>query len=197
MQKSNAWPPRSPARPGRPRRRQSVSLSTNADDDCRLTSAWTTVARALCGSWKGKPGPLCHPGSENGRSRPWKRPRFSVSGRRVCERPSCNRWLVILDSSAVVPLLLGHAGYEDIFEALAGADALGMGAPTLWETGIVLAARLSIDPTGLLGRFVQEYGVQVIPFAEPHWWEAMDAFWRFGKGHHRAGLNFGDCLTYA
>jgi len=104
---------------------------------------------------------------------------------------------VILDSSAVVPLLLGHAGYEDIFEALAGADALGMGTPTLSETGIVLAARLSIDPTGLLGRFVQEYGVQVIPFAEPHWWEAMDAFWRFGKGHHRAGLNFGDCLTYA
>lgn len=104
---------------------------------------------------------------------------------------------MILDSSAVVPVLLGHPGHEQIFEVLAGADALGMGAPTLSETGIRLAARLSVDPTGLLGRFVQEYGVRVIQFAEPHWWEAMDAFWRFGKGRHRAELNFGDCLTYA
>lgn len=104
---------------------------------------------------------------------------------------------MILDSSAVVPVLLGHPGYEQIFEVLAGADALAMGASALTETGIVLAARLSVDPTGLLGRFIQEYGVRVIPFAEAHWWEAMDAFWRFGKGRHRAALNFGDCLTYA
>ncbi len=105
--------------------------------------------------------------------------------------------IMILDSSAVVTLLLRHPGYEEVFEVLAGADVLGMGAPTLTETGVVLGARLSLDPSPLLGRFVQEYGVEVIPFGESHWWEAMEAFQRFGKGRHRAGLNFGDCLTYA
>ncbi len=61
----------------------------------------------------------------------------------------------------------------------------------------MLAARLSIDPTGLLGRFVQDYEVQLMPFAEHHLWDAMDAFWRFGEDRHRAGLNLGDYLTYA
>lgn len=46
---------------------------------------------------------------------------------------------MILDSSAVVTLLLRHPGYEQIFEVLAGSDVLGMGAPTLTETRVVLA----------------------------------------------------------
>lgn len=36
-----------------------------------------------------------------------------------------------------------------------------------------------------------------MPFDAPHWHEAIGAFWRFGRGRHPAGLNFGDCLTYA
>jgi hypothetical protein len=32
---------------------------------------------------------------------------------------------------------------------------------------------------------------------EIHWREAVDAFRRYGKGRHRAALNFGDCMTYA
>ena len=37
----------------------------------------------------------------------------------------------------------------------------------------------------------------IVPFADEHWRVAVDAYTRFGKGRHRAGLNFGDCLTYA
>jgi ribonuclease VapC len=37
----------------------------------------------------------------------------------------------------------------------------------------------------------------VVPFDEGHWREALAAFIRFGKGRHPAGLNFGDCLSYA
>lgn len=35
------------------------------------------------------------------------------------------------------------------------------------------------------------------PFADDHGVVAVDAFLRFGKGRHRANLNFGDCLSYA
>jgi ribonuclease VapC len=34
-------------------------------------------------------------------------------------------------------------------------------------------------------------------FRRAHWRSAVDAFHRFGKGRHPAGLNFGDCMSYA
>ena len=37
----------------------------------------------------------------------------------------------------------------------------------------------------------------VIPFGDPHWPGAVEAYARFGKDRHPASLNFGDCLTYA
>lgn len=49
----------------------------------------------------------------------------------------------------------------------------------------------------LLARFVEEAGLIVIPFEEEHWRAAADAFVRYGKGRDPAGLNFGDCMTYA
>jgi ribonuclease VapC len=43
----------------------------------------------------------------------------------------------------------------------------------------------------------QESGLVVVPFGEDHWGAAVDAFLCYGKGRHPAGLNVGDCLTYA
>jgi len=39
--------------------------------------------------------------------------------------------------------------------------------------------------------------LQLIAFGEEHARVAADAWSRYGKGHHPAGLNFGDCMTYA
>lgn len=44
----------------------------------------------------------------------------------------------------------------------------------------------------VLSRFLQEANLAVIPFAEEHWRVAVEAYARFGKGRHAAGLNFGD-----
>jgi ribonuclease VapC len=104
---------------------------------------------------------------------------------------------VIVDSSAVVAILLRQAGYEPLLDRLANASRAGIGAATLVETGIVLAARLGIPGKTLLARFVQEGDLAVIPLTLDHWPVAIDAFVRFGKGRHPAALNFGDCLTYA
>ena len=104
---------------------------------------------------------------------------------------------MILDSSAVVAILLRQPGHEPILDELARATDPAIGAPTLVETGIVLGARLGIPGRTLLARFVQETGLVVVPFGDDHWGTAVDAFLLFGKGRHPAGLNFGDCLTYA
>jgi ribonuclease VapC len=104
---------------------------------------------------------------------------------------------LILDSSAVLAVLLKEPAHERLLEALAAKPGPGIGAATLVESGIVLSARLGASGQTLLGRFVQGYALEVIPLGPDHWPVAVQAFLRFGKGRHPAALNFGDCLTYA
>jgi ribonuclease VapC len=104
---------------------------------------------------------------------------------------------VILDSSAIVAVVLREPGHERLAECLKRQAGIGVGAPTLAETGIVLSAKLGGAGRTHLVRFVEEASLEVIPFVDEHWSVAVDAFVRFGKGRHPAALNFGDCLTYA
>jgi ribonuclease VapC len=104
---------------------------------------------------------------------------------------------VILDSSALVAIFTQESGHEGLIDAVAEAPAAGVGAPTLVEAGIVLSVRMRLDARPLLTRFLHDFGIMVVPFGEDHWREALDAFNRFGKGKHPAGLNLGDCFSYA
>lgn len=104
---------------------------------------------------------------------------------------------MIVDSSAILCVLFREDGHEKVLERLLADPGPAAGAPTLAETGIVLAARLGPAARGLLERFLDELGVQEVPFGEVHWREAVDAHRRYGKGRHPAALNFGDCMTYA
>lgn len=104
---------------------------------------------------------------------------------------------MIVDASALLTVIFREPGYEDVLAKLQSADFVGAGSPTLAETGIVLHARLGEGSRGLMERFLDELAIEELPFGEIHWREAVDAFRRFGKGHHPAALNFGDCLTYA
>jgi ribonuclease VapC len=104
---------------------------------------------------------------------------------------------LILDSSAIVAVLLKEPDYERLIGHLADNPEPGVGAPTMVETGIVLAGRLGERGQTLLGRFAQAYEFVIIACESEHWTTAVQAFLRYGKGRHPAALNFGDCLTYA
>jgi len=104
---------------------------------------------------------------------------------------------VIVDTSALVGITFAEPGYQNLIAKLADAPSAGIGTPTLAETGLVLAARLGRDPRDLIIRLLDEFSIEQIPFGDHHWREAVDAYLRFGKGRHKARLNFGDCLTYA
>lgn len=103
---------------------------------------------------------------------------------------------MIVDSSALIGVLLRQAGHEALLDRLAAGPS-GVGAPTLAETGIVLQARLGILGWTLLARLVEEAEMVIIPFTEQHAAVAVDAYRRYGKGVHSAALNYGDCMTYA
>jgi len=104
---------------------------------------------------------------------------------------------VILDTSAILAIFLKEPGYEAIVDRLAAEDEVGIGAPTLTETGIVLEARFGASASGWLSQFIAEFRVVSIPFGADHWREAVAAYSRFGRGRSPAALNFGDCLSYA
>lgn len=104
---------------------------------------------------------------------------------------------MILDSSVLLALVFREAGHETLVERLASAEWVGMGAPTLAETGIVLAARLGEEARPVLALLLEQLDLRVVPFEAVHAREAREAFLRFGRGNHPAALNFGDCLTYA
>ncbi len=104
---------------------------------------------------------------------------------------------MIVDSSALLAILLKEPGFEEPLAKLLGARVAGIGGPTLAESGIVLTSRAGRHARRLLTLFVGEAGLAVVPFSEEHARTAVDAFHRFGKGRHPAALNFGDCMSYA
>ncbi|HEY6507630.1 MAG TPA: type II toxin-antitoxin system VapC family toxin, partial [Vicinamibacterales bacterium] len=102
-----------------------------------------------------------------------------------------------LDSSALLAILFAEVGHLDLVDRILEADHVRVGAPTLVETTLVLAGRRpSLSASGTVEDLVKELGVTVVPFGEREWSNAVDAFLRFGRGRHAAGLNFGDCLAY-
>jgi ribonuclease VapC len=104
---------------------------------------------------------------------------------------------LIVDSSAVVAILLRERDAEELLTAVMDSEYVGIGAPTAAETGLVLTSRMRRNATGSLLRFFDETGIEIVPFTNLHWQRAIDAYCRFGKGRHPAALNFGDCMTYA
>ena len=104
---------------------------------------------------------------------------------------------MIVDTSAIIAIVFKEPGHEELIQKMSKAETLGIGTPTLAETGIVLSARLGSGGKTILARLAQELGLVQIPFGDAHWKEAVEAYERFGRGRHPARLNFGDCLTYA
>jgi ribonuclease VapC len=104
---------------------------------------------------------------------------------------------VIVDTSALVAVLVEEPGYADAWEAMKSADAVGVGTPTLVETGMVMERLAPKRGRLLLVSLLDDLEAITVAFSGAHWPVAVDAFLRFGKGRHAAALNLGDCLTYA
>ena len=102
-----------------------------------------------------------------------------------------------IDSSALLAILLGESGAVDLVDQILEADTARVGAPTLVETAIVLSTRRGRPSMNEVTELIEELGVTIVPFDAIQMRAAADAFERFGRGRHKAALNFGDCLAYA
>jgi ribonuclease VapC len=68
---------------------------------------------------------------------------------------------------------------------------------TKLEAGLVMVHRFGPAGGAELDALLSRIAASIVPFDDHHATIARDAFVRYGKGRHRAGLNFGDCAAYA
>jgi ribonuclease VapC len=104
---------------------------------------------------------------------------------------------VTIDSSALIAILFGEPGYLDLVDRILENDHPRVGAPTVVETSLVFGGRRGTPAAGEVEGLLEELGVTIVPFGEAEWKRAVAAFERYGRRRHEAGLNFGDCLSYA
>jgi ribonuclease VapC len=105
---------------------------------------------------------------------------------------------MIIDTSAIVALMQDERPHAaQVAAALAGARQPVMSAPTIAECLIVLTARHGPVGRTVFERLRTEINLGVAHFTDEHAAAALRAFLQYGKGRHRAALNFGDCMTYA
>ena len=98
---------------------------------------------------------------------------------------------MVIDTSAIVAIELRETGFESLLAKVNGASALLMGAPTVFETAMVLSSRLKRQALPEILLFLHNARIEIVPFSDMHMRVAVSAHHRFGRGRHPAKLNFG------
>lgn len=104
---------------------------------------------------------------------------------------------MIIDTSAIVAILFDEEDADAYARAIAQADVCRVSAATFVEAAIVIAAQTKSAGSSQLDALVRRAGISIEAVTEEQAHIARQAFMDFGKGRHAAGLNYGDCFSYA
>ena len=104
---------------------------------------------------------------------------------------------MVIDTSVLIAILLDEPEQDAFLRAIDAAPSRLVSAMSKLEAGIVMVARKGRAAGGEVDLLMTKLAATVVPFDEHQADIARDAFMRFGKGRHPAGLNFGDCAAYA
>lgn len=104
---------------------------------------------------------------------------------------------MIIDSSAVISLLLGEPKAEAISLAIASDPKRLMSAFSALESAIVIEAKKGESGGRELDLLLHRAGIEFVSLDAEQWEIARGAWRSYGKGRHPAGLNIGDCCSYA
>lgn len=106
---------------------------------------------------------------------------------------------MFVDASAIVAILATEPDAPLFVAELERGN--GRTSPmAVWESVVSLSRRLNVDPhfaSELVSDLLAGAPVDIVAVPPEAADLAVEAFARFGKGRHPAGLNFGDCFSYA
>lgn len=104
---------------------------------------------------------------------------------------------MVVDTSALIAVLEDEPVAARLAAALDAAEVVRISVVTLVEAGIVVEARRGELAGRELDLLLYRLQAGMVSVTAEHAALARGAYRRFGKGRHRAGLNFGDCFAYA
>jgi len=104
---------------------------------------------------------------------------------------------MVIDTSAVLAILLNERDAATFARAIEDCGDRRTSAASYFEAAVVIDNRGDAVAQREFDRFFQRSGIVIAPLTSEQAQIARAAYRDFGKGRHRAGLNFGDCLAYA
>jgi len=104
---------------------------------------------------------------------------------------------MILDTSALAAIFFGEPEAALYIDLIHAADRCLISAANFLELSIVIEGQIGPDAGRQCDIFFRRAGIVIEPFTVEQAYMARQAFLDFGKGRHAAGLNFGDCFSYA
>jgi ribonuclease VapC len=106
--------------------------------------------------------------------------------------------VIVVDSSAIIAILRLEPEADAFLLAIVNADGIEMSTMSALEVSLVLAgANGEATVWAPFDELLERAGIVVVPFDQEQMRVAREAFLRYGKGRHPAGLNLGDCASYA
>jgi ribonuclease VapC len=104
---------------------------------------------------------------------------------------------MILDTSALVAILYKEPEAAAFVQAIHDADVCRISVANYVELAMVVESQLGPEGMQQAQAFFRRAAIAIEPVTIGHGELARQAFLDFGKGRHKAGLNFGDCFSYA
>lgn len=102
--------------------------------------------------------------------------------------------MIVVDTSALMAIILAEPAAEACMIALRDADEIVISAGTLAECFIVASRR---GKAAEMAELIDGLAPRIEPVSAATARRVADAYDRWGRGVHSAGLNFGDCFAYA
>jgi ribonuclease VapC len=104
---------------------------------------------------------------------------------------------MVIDTSAIVAIALNEPEALSFEEHIADDPVRMISAATVFEAAMVLETRLGEPGGSELDLWLHKVGAEIVPVSAELGDQARRAWRRYGKGRHPAGLNYGDCFSYA
>lgn len=104
---------------------------------------------------------------------------------------------MIVDTSAIVAILYGEAERERFAQLIHDADVCRISVANFVELSMVIERQIGPEAGRHMETLFRRTGMVIEPVTVEHGYLVRQAFLDFGKGRHKAGLNFGDCFAYA
>ncbi len=104
---------------------------------------------------------------------------------------------MILDTSALIAVLYDEPERERFVQLIHYAEICRVSVLSFVELSMVVESQLNPEAARQVDMLFRRAGIVIEPVTVEHGYLARQAFLDFGKGRHKAGLNFGDCFAYA